>query len=136
VSTAEDVVQYLMAGATLVGVCTAGHVNGIRRYSQISSDLERLLEALGAESLEDVRGLTLKKIEERRVKHLQAVTKPVPAAVDQQICNGCGNCERVCAFGAAQLPEDKATIDPQTCIGCGLCLTVCPVDAIRQVYYP
>jgi dihydroorotate dehydrogenase subfamily 1 len=136
VSTAEDVVQYLMAGATLVGVCTAGHVNGIRRYSQIISDLERLLEALGVESPGDVRGLTLKKIEERRVKHLQAVTKPVPAAVDQQICNGCGNCERVCAFGAAQLPEDKATIDPQTCIGCGLCLTVCPVDAIRQVYYP
>ncbi len=136
VSSAEDAVQYLMAGATLVGVCTAGHVNGIKRYSRIIADLERLLETLGAESPSELRGLTLKKIEERRVKNLQAVTGPVPAFVDQKICNGCGNCERVCAYGAVHLPEDKASIDPKTCTGCGLCLTVCPVDAIAQAYYP
>ena len=28
VTTASDVMEYLMAGATLVGVCTAGHLNG------------------------------------------------------------------------------------------------------------
>lgn len=136
VSSAGDVVQYLMAGATLVGVCTAGHINGVKRYSRIIADLERLLEILGAESPADLRGLTLKKIEERRVKNLQAVTKPVPAVVDQDICNGCRNCDRVCAYGAVHLPKDKAFIDPKTCIGCGLCVTVCPVDAITQVYYP
>jgi dihydroorotate dehydrogenase subfamily 1 len=139
VGSARDVVQYLMAGATLVGVCTAGHLQGIARYTRIIGELERLLESLGAESSEDIRGLTLRKIAERKEKDLQAVTKPVSAVVDQELCNGCGNCQRVCAYGAARLTQDggkdKAEIDPEKCIGCGLCVSVCPVDAITQVYY-
>jgi dihydroorotate dehydrogenase subfamily 1 len=47
VSSAEDILQYVMAGATLVGVCTAGHLNGIRRYSSIISDLSGLMDSLG-----------------------------------------------------------------------------------------
>jgi dihydroorotate dehydrogenase subfamily 1 len=139
VSSAENVVQYIMAGATLVGVCTAGHVQGIKRYTRIIEELGRMLETLGVESPEDIRGLTLRRIEERRDKGLQAVTEPVPAVVATELCNGCGNCERVCAYGAAQISpnkgKDRAAIDPGTCIGCGLCVTVCPVDAISQVYY-
>jgi dihydroorotate dehydrogenase subfamily 1 len=139
VSSAEDVLQYLMAGATLVGVCTAGHVNGVGRYSRIIHDLKRLLEDLGAESPEQVRGLTLKRIEERKQKGLQAVTEALVPTVLVDRCNGCGNCERVCVYGAARLSQrdgnEKATIDPQTCIGCGLCVSVCPVDALEQVYY-
>lgn len=135
VSSAEDVVQYLMAGATLVGVCTAGHVNGIRRYSRIIVDLERLLEILGVESPADLRGLTLKKIGERREKNLQAVTEPVVPTVLVEACTGCGNCERVCVYGAAKVIDKIARIDPELCIGCGLCVSVCPEDALVQEYY-
>jgi ferredoxin len=120
-------------------VCTAGHVNGVGRYSRIIHDLKRLLEDLGAESPEQVRGLTLKRIEERKQKGLQAVTEALVPAVLVDRCNGCGNCERVCVYGAARLSQrdgnEKAAIDPQTCIGCGLCVSVCPVDALEQVYY-
>ncbi|MCK5007439.1 MAG: 4Fe-4S binding protein [Spirochaetales bacterium] len=135
VSSAEDVVQYLMAGATLVGVCTAGHVNGIKRYSRIIVDLERLLEILGVESPADLRGLTLKKIGERREKNLQAVTEPVVPTVLVEACTGCGNCERVCVYGAAKVIDKIARIDPELCIGCGLCVSVCPEDALVQEYY-
>lgn len=135
VSSAEDVVQYLMAGATLVGVCTAGHVNGIKRYSRIIVDLERLLEILGVESPAELRGLTLKKIAERREKNLQAVTEPVVPTVLVEACTGCGNCERVCVYGAAKVIDKIARIDPELCIGCGLCVSVCPEDALVQEYY-
>ncbi len=135
VSCAEDVLQYIMAGASLVGVCTAGHVNGIKRYSRIIDDLERLLQALGAGSPEQLRGLTLKRIEERKQKGQQAVTEAVVPKVLLENCNGCGNCENVCVYAAARLVEGRATIDPQACVGCGLCLSVCPVDALEQVYY-
>ncbi len=135
VSSAEDVVQYLMAGATLVGVCTAGHVNGIKRYSRIIVDLERLLEILGVESPAELRGLTLKKIAERREKNLQAVTEPVVPTVLVGTCTGCGNCERVCVYGAAKVIDKIARIDPELCIGCGLCVSVCPEDALVQEYY-
>ena len=135
VSSAEDVVQYLMAGATLVGACTAGHVNGIKRYSRIIGDLEKLLSNLGAESPADVRGLTLRKIEERKAKKLQAVTEPVVPTVLSEACTGCGNCERVCVYGAAKVIDKIARIDPELCVGCGLCVSVCPTDALVQEYY-
>ena len=135
VGSAEDVLQYVMAGASLVGVCTAGHVNGIKRYTRIIEDLEQLLQDLGAESPQLLRGLTLKRIEERKQKGLQAVTEPIVPKVLEAACNGCGNCERVCVYGAARLIEKVARIDPGRCIGCGLCVSVCPVHALEQVYY-
>jgi len=135
VSSAEDVVQYLMAGASLVAVCTVGHVNGIKRYSRIIDDLEKLLANLGAESPADVRGLTLRKIEERKAKKLQAVTEPVVPTVLVEACTGCGNCERVCVYGAAKVIDKIARIDPELCVGCGLCVSVCPTDALVQEYY-
>jgi ferredoxin len=118
-----------------VGVCTAGHVNGIKRYSRIIVDLERLLEILGVESPAELRGLTLKKIAERREKNLQAVTEPVVPTVLVEACTGCGNCERVCVYGAAKVIDKIARIDPELCIGCGLCVSVCPEDALVQEYY-
>jgi dihydroorotate dehydrogenase len=102
VGSASDVVEYLMAGASLVGV----------------------------------RGLTLKKIEQRKAEGLQAVTKPVVPTVLSEACNGCGNCERVCVCGAAKVLDKIARIDPELCSGCGLCVSVCPTDALVQEYYP
>ncbi|TFG88425.1 MAG: 4Fe-4S dicluster domain-containing protein [Gemmatimonadales bacterium] len=140
VGSASDVVEYLMAGATLVGVCTAGHLNGPQRYAKIISDLGELLVKLGVTDLSEIRGLTLRRIRERAEKGQAAVTKPVPAVVDGKLCNGCTLCERVCVYGAARMQgkargTHKAAIDPETCVGCGLCVGVCPTEAITQVYY-
>ena len=134
VSKAEDAVEYLMAGATLVGVVTAGHLDGIKGYSAIIGDLEKLLGELGAKGPADVRGLTLKRIDERAKNGQAAVTVPVPAEVIDERCTACGNCETVCAYGAARV-DGKAFIDPAACTGCGLCVSVCPAEAIRQEYY-
>jgi len=140
VTSASDVLEYIMAGATLVGVCTAGHLSGPQKYSKILSELKELLSGLGVKSLADIRGLTLKRIRERAEKGQAAVTKPVPAVVDRELCNGCSLCERVCVYGAARMKGKargarKAEIDAAACVGCGLCVTVCPTEAIRQVYY-
>jgi ferredoxin len=135
VSSAEDVLQYIMAGARLVGVCTAGHVNGGKRYTLIIEELQRLLQDIGAVNLEQVRGLTLKRIDERKQKGLQAVTEPVVPEVLSEMCNGCGNCERICVYGAAKIVGKIAEMDPEACTGCGLCASVCPVNALVQNYY-
>jgi len=54
------------------------------------------------------------------------------AAVDNSICNGCGNCEKKCQVGAVKLSEktELAVIDLNRCIGCGLCIAVCPQKAL------
>jgi dihydroorotate dehydrogenase subfamily 1 len=156
VAKASDAVEYLMAGATLVGVVTAGHLEGPKGYTRIIGDLGKLLAELGARGPSDVRGLTLKRIAERKARKLDAVTTPVPAVVEPGLCTGCGICVKVCAYGAASVGEahargetaraaggrargkagrGKASIDPALCIGCGLCVSSCPEGAIRQSYY-
>ena len=62
------------------------------------------------------------------------------AVVDEEICRGCGQCEEVCAFGAARLRERehgirKSEIDNVLCVGCGFCVSECISGAIRLPYH-
>lgn len=136
VTTADDILQYVMAGATLVGVCTAGHMKGLGEYRQLIENLEQRMDELGISSLEDVRGLTIQRIEQRRTEGKVAVTEPIVPKVQTEKCTRCSACERVCAYEAITVAnENTAVINAQTCIGCGLCVSVCRFDALEQVYY-
>jgi dihydroorotate dehydrogenase subfamily 1 len=136
VSTADDVLQYVMAGATLVGVCTAGHMKGIGAYRDLIESLVVRMDELGISSLEEVRGLTIRRIEQRRAQGKVAVTDPVVPTVRAENCTRCGACERVCAYGAITVAnKSSAEIDEHACIGCGLCVSVCRFDALEQEYY-
>jgi ferredoxin/DNA-binding MarR family transcriptional regulator len=54
------------------------------------------------------------------------------AAADNDLCNGCGNCEKRCQVGAAKVSEQKqkTSVDLNRCIGCGLCIPTCPQKAM------
>lgn len=53
------------------------------------------------------------------------------ADFDLEKCTGCGECVRVCPYGALRLGEDgKPALWPLACEGCGACKLVCPVGAI------
>jgi Pyruvate/2-oxoacid:ferredoxin oxidoreductase delta subunit len=136
VGSARDAVEYLMAGASLVGVCTAGHMNGAARYAKIIAELGSLLAELGFAGPEEARGLAVARIRERRETGRTATTSPVAAVVEEERCTSCGRCREVCAYGAVKLPAGgKAAVAAGRCIGCGLCASVCPADCIRQEYY-
>lgn len=49
--------------------------------------------------------------------------------VDNERCNGCGVCMRVCPFGAIELRENKVHIT-DGCIVCGYCVSRCPAFAL------
>lgn len=51
--------------------------------------------------------------------------------VDQNLCKGCGLCERRCVFNAIEILEKKAHINPEKCYGCGVCAVTCPTEAIK-----
>ncbi len=55
------------------------------------------------------------------------------AVVDERKCTGCGDCERLCQFGAVKVnPERKiAEVNSALCKGCGLCSASCKSGAIR-----
>ena len=50
--------------------------------------------------------------------------------IDQELCIGCGQCQKICAHDAPVLREGKASIDMDKCVGCGRCIGVCPKDAV------
>jgi heterodisulfide reductase subunit A-like polyferredoxin len=52
------------------------------------------------------------------------------AAVDTELCAGCGSCAETCQFGAISLDDGFARIDASACMGCGVCVAHCPQEAI------
>lgn len=51
--------------------------------------------------------------------------------IDENLCNGCGNCVSGCHEGALQLIDNKAVmISDLYCDGLGACIGECPVGAI------
>ena len=134
VSSAEDVVKYVMAGASLVGVCTHGHMKGIKAYSRLIKNIGKVLDDYGYDSLDQVRGLTVKRIEERKENGKTAVTEPQVPKVDHSKCVRCKKCEQVCVYDAIVVGK-KVKISADKCYGCGLCVSICPKDAMSQSYY-
>jgi Pyruvate/2-oxoacid:ferredoxin oxidoreductase delta subunit len=54
--------------------------------------------------------------------------------IDQELCDGCGQCVSACAEGAIALVDGKARLVSETyCDGLGACLGECPQGAIRVV---
>lgn len=54
--------------------------------------------------------------------------------IDEERCDGCGNCIPSCAEGAIQIIDGKArVVKDQYCDGLGACLGDCPQDALKLV---
>ena len=51
--------------------------------------------------------------------------------IDQELCNGCRRCIKICPYGGVELREGKAELTDR-CTACGACIEVCKVGAIRS----
>ncbi|EGO65653.1 4Fe-4S dicluster domain-containing protein [Acetonema longum] len=55
--------------------------------------------------------------------------------VDQDACNGCGECANACPGGVLKLEGDKSQVVGDDCMGCQSCMLICPVGAIQVDEY-
>ncbi len=54
--------------------------------------------------------------------------------IDEEKCDGCGQCVSACAEGAIEIRDGKARLVAETyCDGLGACLGECPQDAINII---
>jgi ferredoxin len=58
------------------------------------------------------------------------------AILDNEICAGCGGCEKICSFGAMSDDTGTVIIDRDKCFGCGVCANLCPNGAAKMVLAP
>jgi len=126
VSSAQDVIDFILCGASAVQMLSAAMLKGKTLYRKIVDALPAALESLGFTDFKSVKGLALKNnttaVYERRV--------PV---IDKEKCALCNRCVENCPYDALENRGRAILVDPALCFGCGLCESRCPVRAISGI---
>ncbi|MBN2621440.1 ATP-binding protein [candidate division WOR-3 bacterium] len=62
----------------------------------------------------------------------EPVSIPIPD-IDDEKCDYCGECARICVYHALAVLKDSVLTFPHLCHGCGGCSLLCPQKAITEV---
>jgi dihydropyrimidine dehydrogenase (NAD+) subunit PreA len=127
----KDAVEYIMAGATTVQLCTEVFMKGFDIGKKLVSGLEEFMDAKGYERIDELRGISLGYIKTEMGD--MDTTSKVVSVIDPVLCTGCKSCVTACADAvveAIHMNNDIAIVDENTCVGCGLCGVVCNVKAV------
>jgi dihydroorotate dehydrogenase (NAD+) catalytic subunit len=125
IMSGEDAIEFIMAGASAVQVCTAAILGGHTVYGRIAGQMEEWLDNHGCTSINDIRGKALKYLK-------QGVSLDPPPSVDLDKCTRCALCEKSCVYEAITVnkSENLFAIDANKCEACGMCISVCPYHAL------
>ena len=128
-----DAVKFLMAGATLVQVCSAAIKNGHSVYGRIASELAEWLDNHGYGSPEQIRGLFKQGYDEGGLSARRSrLGAGAVMTVDEEHCTGCRACVARCVHGALEMTGNElATLLPEQCTGCGFCESYCRFGALE-----
>ncbi len=132
VSTWEDVIEYMMIGATTVQICTSIMWHGYEHFQEILNGLSEYMEREDLDSFERIRGKALPHIVP--IEEL-AKRPPMSVQIDAKRCinlkkGGCEICGNSCFYGAIEF-SPRLVLRAENCDGCGLCVEVCPAGALK-----
>jgi len=143
VATGEDIVKYILAGATTVQVCTAIIMNGYEIIQELTRGLKAFMERKGYSRLEDFRGkvcsriLDGSRVDRRRKVKAQIVRKIAPCESGCPISTGVQGYIAMIAAGrfaeAAEIVRAKNPLSETSAHVCGrLCREKCTRSIIDQ----
>ncbi len=133
----EDVVKYLLAGASAVQVCSLAILKGQEVYGRLAKDLSRWMDAHDYSSIAALKG---------RYLEARAAAAGVGQAdlgqvylgqdyfphIDDDRCTYCLLCRRSCLHRSIEFRDKVFVLDRETCVSCGLCVSLCPEDALSM----
>ncbi len=123
IESAEDIVEFLLAGADTVQMLSGALIHGKSRYQKIIEDLPKVLEKYNFESIAAVKKCELSSPIKKENNY------PV---IDLEQCIECFRCIDVCPTFALT-HQETFHLDETKCIRCGTCESRCPVEAISEV---
>jgi len=129
IHSGRDVLQFILAGASAVQICTVVIVEGYKSIDRILAELKSWTNSKGVD-LSMLRGralehmLSLESLERRRV---------FSVIVDDEKCSRCGICIETCPYNAIYLDEQgRVRVDESSCDNCALCINICPRNAMSM----
>lgn len=123
ISSADDIVEFLLAGADGVQMLSSAMIKGKDLYEKIIKDLPKTLQKYNFQSVEEVKKARLSK---------EIKFEPTYPLINENKCTACKLCERVCPYFSMKV-DKVAQVNKESCFGCGLCESRCPVQAITGV---
>ncbi len=134
VLSGSDVVEFLMAGASMVQICTGAILEGPSIFGRVVRELEEWLEEHDFTSVKDIQGLYLRSLKDGQ----DEVVERVATVVDEEKCKTCGLCVKTCVSEALSIKEENGRsylfLDEDCCVGCGLCYSLCPTHALSKPF--
>lgn len=122
---ARDVVEFMMAGATVVGMCSVIMAEGYGWLAKTVKELNEFLDRKGYKTAEEIVGIAAK----RALTYAEMEEFPKEKAeVDDDLCTLCERCIETCFYDALKIEDDRLVVGG--CLGCGICTCVCPEGAI------
>jgi dihydropyrimidine dehydrogenase (NAD+) subunit PreA len=126
ITSAEDAMEALMAGAAATGLCSAAILKGVEYFGTLRQDMEDLMNSMEYETPSEVTGAALKNVTGK--EH----SNELSFKFDENKCINCGRCVTVCSYDARSLENGKMELSKERCRHCGLCVSVCPTEALTH----
>jgi len=127
----ENVLEYIMLGASAVQIGTSIMLNGYDYINTILTDLSSWMEKNNIQSLDSIKGkalLSLKSFEEIEIE-------PISSNVSQKCQREeCKDCVSSCLYNAIYKNLQEVHVDTEKCTGCGLCVSRCPDRNFKLVW--
>ncbi|MDO9541990.1 MAG: 4Fe-4S binding protein [Kiritimatiellia bacterium] len=128
IASANDVIQFIMCGADLIGVCTETMLHGFDFLPKWLKQLREFMDRHGHKNYRDFRDAAVPKFTSADKLTLHEGY----AEVDLVKCNGCGLCEKIGHCNAITVIDRKSRINREKCLACSTCVDICPKGAITM----
>lgn len=128
IQNCENLLEYIMVGASAAGIGTQILLEGYATVNKILKDLSDFKSRKNISELDDIRGIALKKLKSFEEIKLELKRAELIESCTRSDCEKCISC---CLQEAVSFHENLIKINPSLCDGCGLCLDICPDNQIK-----